>query len=125
MISMKELNPHGYPTTPEIDANLAVLYDRINQVRLAYGAPMVVTSGLRSEAQQEALIASGRSTATKSKHLVGAAVDIADADGSLNHWCKENEDFLKQIGLWLETRQGPWQHLQCLPPASGHQWFNP
>ena len=57
MISLLELNSHGYPTTPEIDKNLATLLERLNKVREGYGIPMTVTSGLRSDAQQAALIA--------------------------------------------------------------------
>lgn len=27
--------------------------------------------------------------------------------------------------LWFEVRQGPWQHFQIVPPASGKRWFYP
>ena len=47
MISPKELNPKGFKTTPEIDANLKDLLDKINIVRKTWGKPMLVTSGLR------------------------------------------------------------------------------
>lgn len=125
MISAKELNEHGYATTPEIDANLAILLTRLNIIRTAWGRPMTITSGLRSEAQQEALIAAGKSNAHHSKHLIGAAADIADDDGSFYDWCRANEELLEQARLWCEERQGNWQHFQIYPPMSGKRWFSP
>lgn len=125
MISLKELNPHNYPTTPEIDKNLDILLTRLNRVRIAYGKPLTITSGLRSIDQQKSLIEAGKSTATHSKHLIGAAADISDTNGVFYDWCKANEKLLESIGLWCEERMGAWQHLQMLPPASGHHWFFP
>ena len=125
MISLKELNPHNYPTTDEIDANLNTLLERLNRIREAYGIPMTITSGLRDAAQQEALIAAGKSNAPKSKHLIGCAADIADADGKFYDWCKANEALLEEVGLWCEARMGGWQHLQSLAPKSGKRWFIP
>lgn len=125
MITMKELNPHNYSTTPEIEANLQVLFERINKVRTAYSKPMIVTSGLRSGAQQQDLIAKGISTATKSNHLTGRAVDIYDVTGELYDWTRANQKLMEEIGLWMEERQGPWQHYQIVPPKSGKRWFKP
>lgn len=125
MIALKELNPHNYPTTPVIDINLARLLERLNRIREAWGKPMTITSGLRSDEQQQALIAAGKSNAPHSKHLIGCAADILDEDGTFYDWCRANEDLLAEVGLWCENRMGPWQHLQSLPPASGHRWFQP
>jgi len=121
MITAKELNPHSYPTTPEQDANLAILLERMNKVRAAYGKPMKVTSGLRSTADQQRI----NPSAPKSKHLMGAACDIADKDAALYNWCRANESLLAEIGLWMEERQGGWQHFQIFPPKSGRRFFNP
>lgn len=120
-ISMNELNPHGYELTPEIKANLDILFERINKVRDAYGKPMIVTSGLRSDADQARI----NPSAPKSNHLTGSAVDISDPDGSIYDWCKANESILAEIGLWMEERMGGWQHFQIWPPKSGHRWFFP
>lgn len=125
MITLKELNRHNYPTSKEIDANLEELLIKINKIRKAYGKPMIVTSGLRSDEKQKALIAAGKSTATKSNHLTGRAVDIADADGKFYDWCKANEKALEDAGLYCEERMGGWQHLQTVPPRSGKRWFFP
>ncbi len=125
MIKLEELNLHDYPTTPEILHNLEDLLIKINLVRTAYGIPMTVTSGLRSDAQQQQLIAQGKSNAPKSHHLEGKAVDILDTDGALNQWCKDNTSVLESAGLWCEVRQGGWQHFQTVPPKSGNRFFNP
>jgi len=125
VITLKELNRFNLPTTPEIDKNLAILLERLNLIRVAYGKPLFITSGLRSQAQQSALIRSGKSTAPHSNHLVGAAVDIGDQSGDFYDWCQANESILEEAQLWCENRQGPWQHLQIFPPKSGKRWFNP
>jgi uncharacterized protein YcbK (DUF882 family) len=127
MISLQELNPHAYTTTDEIDANLAILLERINVIREAYGIPMVVTSGLRDTAQQMALIASGKSNAPKSKHLTGQACDIQDKDGALRDWVKANMDLMESTGFWFEDfdHTPGWVHFQIVPPGSGNRVFIP
>lgn len=127
MISLSELNPHNFPTTPEIDANLQTLLVAINKVRLAYDTPMIVTSGLRSQAFQDGLIASGVSKASKSKHLYGQAVDIQDLDGRLWEWCMKNMATLESADLFLEDKQSTptWVHFQCVAPGSGKRIFIP
>jgi hypothetical protein len=126
-ITMQELNPHNYPTTPEIDANLELLYSKINNVRQSYNIPMIVTSGLRSEAQQQQLIADGKSTASKSKHLTGQAVDIQDIDGALRDWVIRNMNLMEQYGFWFEDfgHTKGWVHFQIFPPLSGKRVFIP
>lgn len=120
MIELRELNPHGRPTTPEIDTNLQKLVEALNVVRLAYGKPMVVTSGLRSQADQARV----NPSAPKSKHLIGAAADIAD-DGSLKVWLIAHPEVLERAGLWCEQGTVGWVHFQVIPPGSGHRWFLP
>lgn len=123
MISLKELNPHNYPTTPEIDKNLNTLLQAINKVRQAYGKPMTVTSGLRSQADQQRI----NPAAPKSKHLLGAAVDIADTDGCLKRWINDHMDVIADADLYLEdfAHTLTWVHFQCLPPKSGKRMFIP
>ena len=127
MISLKELNPHGYPTNPVIDKNLAILLSRMNELRAIWGKPMIITSGLRSEEQQQEVIKAGKSTARASLHLAGAAADCLDKDGSLGKWCLENETVLKTIGIWCEHPSATkgWLHVQIMPPMSGKRFFLP
>jgi len=48
----------------------------INAYRSA-GYPAIITSGLRTVQRQQELIASGVTTATRSLHLTGRAIDLA------------------------------------------------
>lgn len=123
MISLLELNSHGFPTTPKIDANLAELLVRLNKVREAYGIPMTVTSGLRSLEQQMKV----NPKALKSHHLTGEAADILDQSGRLKAWVKENIDWIGEIGLWMEDflNTPNWVHFQIVPPKSGNRFFIP
>lgn len=127
MINLKlmDLNPHGFPVTPEITANLQILLDRLNRLAPLYGRPFVINSGLRSQEFQDTLIKNGKSNAPHSKHLTGEAADISDPSGIFHEWCKSRDDVLDLIGFWCEQRQGGWQHLQISAPHSGHRWFFP
>lgn len=127
MISLKELNIHNYPTTPEIDANLNTLLERINIIRKEYNTPMIVTSGLRSNEQQNELIKQGKSNAYKSKHLSGEAVDILDDNGEVKKFLLKNPDILETACLWCEAFNytPDWVHFQIVPPASGRRFFIP
>jgi hypothetical protein len=112
----------------ELESNLALLLDRINQVRAVYGAPMIVTSGFRDVADMERIY-KGKLYPIHSKHLTCQAVDIYDPSGTLYAWCKSNESFLEKVGFWLENRKGHWQHFQIVPFGSykngGTIWFEP
>lgn len=127
MIKLEELNKRKYPTNDIIDSNLKVLCARLNIIRKAYGKPMIITSGLRSDKQQQELIKSGKSTATKSKHLQGLAADVEDESGELKEFLKANVKLLERAGLWCEhwTATPNWVHFQCVPPGSGNRWFYP
>lgn len=123
MISLRELNPHSYPTTEEIDKNLTTLLECMNQVRTLWAKPMIVTSGLRSQEDQARI----NPQAPKSKHLLGQAVDISDPDGSLSEWVEDNVGVMIRVGLWMEDfdyTKG-WVHFQCVPPLSGKRFFIP
>lgn len=128
MIAMTELNPHGYPTDAETAQNLATLLDKMNQVRSVWNKPMIVTSGLRSAADQERI----NPSAPKSKHLLGQACDISDPDGSLMKWVLANLQMMKDLGLYFEhfcwthpEGSGWWVHFQVVPPGSGKRIFVP
>lgn len=111
-----------YPLTPELEANLTDLLERLNKVRAAYGKPMSVSSGYRPGTFNTA--AGG---AKNSSHLTCQACDFHDSDGALDKWCVENVDFLTHVGLFLEdpTSTLGWTHLSNKAPASGHTIFKP
>lgn len=118
-----EFNPHNYPLTPEIEQNLSDLHEKMNKVRAAYGNVMIITSGLRSQEDQERI----NPSAPKSKHLIGAACDVLDRDKKLAIWVQANMPLMEQIGLWFEDfgHTDGWVHFQCLPPKSGKRVFIP
>jgi uncharacterized protein YcbK (DUF882 family) len=121
--TIDEMNAHKVDITPEIDENIHELISRLSQVREALGKPMVVTSGLRSIADQMMI----NPSASKSKHLYGQAVDISDPDGSLAKWVQDNMSLMEHIGFWFEDfgHTHGWVHFQTVPPASGHRVFIP
>lgn len=131
MISLKELNPHNFPTNPEIDGNLAILLERVNKIRSEWGKPMIVDSGLRSmedhlRIYREKGITDPSKIPMKSKHLIGAAVDISDPNLEITDWLKENNSQrLIDAELWCEDGNKNWVHFQIYPPASGNRWFKP
>lgn len=122
-IKLEELNPHSYPMTDEIKSNINDLHEKINKVRDLYGKPMIVDSGLRSEADQQRI----NPSAPKSKHLIGQAVDIADKSRELRDWVIANMDKMEEIGFWFEDfdHTPTWVHFQIVPPRSGNRIFIP
>lgn len=99
--------------------NMEILLVAVNKFRTEYNKPFNVTSGYRSELDQERINPSVR----HSKHMEGFAVDIADPDGSLYDYALANQDKLKDWGLWCEsgtkrTDGHGWLHLQCVQYGS-------
>lgn len=109
--------------TQEISDNLDALLIPMNKVRDAYGKPMTVNSGWRPAEINAATVGA----AAKSKHMLGLAVDIGDADGALKTWVLANLDLMKQLGLFFEDFRytGSWVHFQNVPPTSGKRIFKP
>jgi len=119
MITAKELNPHGYKLDKEQQDNQDKLLKAINIIRTAWGKPMTVTSGVRSAEDQKRI----NPSAPKSKHLIGAAVDIAD-NGDLYKWLQgDGAKTLEEAGLYCELDTKGWVHFQCIPPGSKKRWF--
>jgi len=123
MISMQELNPHNYATDATTADNLNKLLSVMNQIRAAYGKPMTVNSGLRSQADQDRI----NPKAPKSNHLKGLACDIADADAALWAWCMVNMPLMEKLGVYFEDKNASptWVHFQIVAPASGKRIFKP
>lgn len=92
---------------------------------------MTVTSGLRTmedhlRIYREKGITDPAKIPMKSKHLIGAAVDIYDPGLEITKWLKEDESAkLIAAELWCEEGNKNWVHFQIYSPASGHRWFYP
>lgn len=123
MITREELNPHNYTLTAIQQVNFDKLFIAINGFRTLYGHPMLVTSGVRSEADQARI----NPKAPGSAHVRAAAVDISDPDGSLWGYCMDNMKLLETLGLYLEDKRSTprWVHFQVYPPKSGNRVFLP
>lgn len=132
MITYKELLGQNsivdVPLTHRI--NLDDLLKRVNIFRAAYGKPMTVTSGYRSEQKHRDVYAKkGLKPPMGSKHLIGCAVDFADPDGSLYAFCVANPELLENAELYYEIGTKGWLHLQSKPFGSyrpgGTRGFRP
>jgi len=110
-----------------IQKNLETLIDRLSVIRDAYGQSMIVTSGLRSREDQERIYAGKKKVPYGSCHLIGAAADIADRDGTLAAFVYANHELLTKAILWCEepTMTRGWVHFQIFPPQSGSRFFKP
>lgn len=131
MKGIEDLNPHGYEMTDSVKKNLGILSERLLELQDAYidagGSAFIITSGLRSEADQAALRAQGKTRAVHSKHLSGWAADIYDPKKKLQKFLKENPAVLERIGIWCEDFGSTpnWVHCQATPPGSGKRFFIP
>lgn len=136
MITLQELNPKNFPLDKTQKDNLINLHEKMNVVRSVYGKAMFVTSGYRSKedhvriyreiAQRKHVEFEASRVPMGSAHLSGCAVDIADADGKLMKWCRDNESKLAEIGLWIEDDPTtPRVHFQTYAPKSGNRFFKP
>jgi hypothetical protein len=123
VISRKELNPKDYVLTPKQAANFERLFTVMNEIRKAYGKPMIVTSGVRSEVDQARI----NPKAPGSAHIQAAACDISDADRDVWGWCMDNLPLLEHLGVYLEDKSHTprWVHFQVIPPRSGNRVFLP
>lgn len=134
MITLKELlKGKDFNSLPkEHQDNLMTLMERLSRVRVSWGKPMIVTSGYRSLDEHLAIynrkgITDQKRIPMKSRHLIGAAVDISDPKRELQVWCQNNVSLLEEIGLWMEDFRytSNWVHFQIVPPASGKRFFIP
>jgi hypothetical protein len=125
LISLEEV-VGSYPKddiSPMMRANLSKLLDALNKFRQAYGKPMVVSSGLRTEAQNAKLSNSGK----KSAHLTGEACDFRDPDGAIKLFVLGKPQILVDCDLYMEHPEATptWIHLGVRRPPSGNRIFRP
>lgn len=119
----------------EFQRNLEITLERVNRLQDKQELPFIVTSGFRAlqhhidiyrtKALKAGLPFSNLQVPLKSRHLTGEAVDISDPTGAIYKWAYENQDVLKEIGLWCEKGTKGWLHCQTQPPKSGARFFLP
>ena len=116
----------------EVQENLKKLLEVLNKIRSAYGKSLVVTSGLRTKADQirvytEKGITDIAKIPMASRHLYGQAVDFSDPKGELKEWVMKNLSLFEELGLYMEDFQytKTWVHLQIVAPKSGKRFFKP
>jgi uncharacterized protein YcbK (DUF882 family) len=146
MISVNELLSGNTleDQSEEIQKNLEVTSDKLSKVRAKYGKPLRVTSGLRTMEHHLEIYRKKAETAgvpfdeskvpMKSKHLYGEAGDLVPVDGDVEdfkQWCIDNDDFLREVGIWMEAFHSTptWVHMQSVKYGSfvegGSLQFNP
>lgn len=126
MLKMEDLLKNKFKfedLSEDIKKNLTDLLEKINKVQEKYNDQFVVTSGLRSEADQQRI----NPSAPKSNHLRGLAVDIYDAQGTVMRFILANLDLMKDLGLYFEhfNWTPDWVHVQSIAPKSGKRIFIP
>ena len=109
--------------TYEISQNLDKLLIVMNEIQNNYGQKFKVNSGWRPAAVNS----STPGAAAHSKHMLGLAVDVADADGNIMKWVLENLELMKTLGVYFEDWQWTptWTHFQLGAPKSGNRIFIP
>ena len=112
-MTVQDLNPHNYPTTPAQAENLSKLAAVISQIEYEMKRTFKVNSGLRSQEDQMRINPSVKNSA----HMYGEAVDLNDPDGSIYGWCLDNVDLLIHWGLYIESKTFTprWIHAQIRP----------
>lgn len=132
----------GQTCPPELEENLTKFLKAMNEIRSAYGKPMIVSSGYRSRDRQIEIYANkackkefpfedGVFVMSKvplgSSHLYCTACDISDPNKELQKWVKKNEKLLEKAGLYCEdfAYTPTWVHFQITKPKSGKRFFIP
>ncbi len=139
MISIWELiDTVTWGTIPEDHRmNLTHLHYRLNLMRSFSKQSFVVTSGYRTKEKHFSIYSKKNEERIKaglaplkipmeSLHLIGAAVDIADPNGSLKADVK-TRNLLERFDLFSEHWDATpnWWHVQLYAPASGLRWYMP
>jgi hypothetical protein len=117
--------------TPDIMTNGLETVRRANLLLAAYehATGDARTRRVNSGWRPPSLNAGVAGAAKKSNHMLGLAVDIADASETLDKWLMTpaGQTALADIGLWHEHPSATkgWAHVQTVPPKSGNRTFYP
>ena len=65
--------------------------------------------------------------APHSSHKEGLAVDIYDPENEIDNWLMDNQEVLKDFGVYIEhpDKTNHWSHWSVKPPGSGKHVFYP
>lgn len=103
-----------------IKENLQKLIEFLNPLREAWGSPIIITSGYRSQKLNDLL--NGSST---SAHCVGWAVDMVPQNGELDKFKQFVRDYLKdkEFDQYIDEQSGnnSWVHLGLYHPDGKQQ----
>ena len=94
-----------------------------NKVRVAWGSPVVVTSGARCEAHNRAI-----GGAKRSAHLEGLALDLRPAKGSIEAFQEFCVRHAEEWGVRVEDPGSTpmWTHIDLRPvPKGASRVFKP
>jgi hypothetical protein len=108
--------------SPELQTNVSDLLVKLNKFRTEYGHPMIVNSGYRDPAHNDAI-----GGAKNSAHCMCQAADFRDEDGKIFEFIKNDPKILERCGLFMEDAEWTptWIHLQSREIASGNRIFVP
>lgn len=120
--------PRDYPPTADVTVNAGILALRVERLFGIYAehGRLLSAADFTSGYRPAAVNARVANAAPRSSHILGAAVDVGDPDGTFGQWCLANTSALALCGLWLEHPRSThgWVHLQCVPPPSHARIFN-
>lgn len=122
-MDIHELNPYKLIPTKEQQENMQILAEKMTDFENLMGRNFIVTSGLRNQQMQNQINPANKNSC----HLIGAAVDCADVDGTIYQYALDNIDLMIRLGLYFESRTYTrrWIHCQFKAPKSGNRFFIP
>lgn len=111
-----------YPTTEQMEVDIAILLHRVNGLLVELNAGEKVTSGYRPGHYN--VRAGGART---SAHTTCEAIDLADPQGDTKKKIIANPSILEKYNLYMEHPDATpsWCHLQTRPTRSGSRIFKP
>jgi len=94
------------------------MLDKFDEIREAFGAPIIITSSARCEKHNKKIGGS-----KNSNHCKGLALDLKRT-GDLEDFITKNLDF---FNIWIEhvDASPTWIHVQVVRPQSGNRVFRP
>lgn len=110
-----------YPITDEEFDNAETLCEKLAELENEYGEDLILTSGYRPKAINEAIPGSK----SCDQHTTCEAVDLRDTGGHLSNWILDNIEILEALNLYMESPKSAKNHvhLQLRPPKSGKRIF--